>query len=115
MAFLKPITLPSQVVLGYHVIEQIDLPVWRRGKAWSRGVVSLARYVSRDAYDSQAEPFDRISLDITGWDFLTLNFTNEDTMIKSAYELVQSKAVDFGDAEIVDVAPGAVPEDGTVR
>ena len=119
MAFQKAITLPSQVVLSYHVIEQIDLPVWRRnqgpGKGWTRGVISLARYVSKEAYEAGADPFDRVLTDITGYDFLGLNFTNDDTMLKSAYELIKDKWVDFGDADIVDVTPSQTPEDGTVR
>lgn len=114
MAYKKNITLPTQVVVSYFTIAQIDLPVWHRGNSWTQGSITFNRYVSQEAYKAGADPIDYLTYVVDGGAFTQLNFVTQDGLLIGLYSLLQSFITDFADAEIVDVTPNPDHTDGGV-
>lgn len=100
MPMIKTVTLPSQMVLQYHVIQQIDLPIYQEGKGWLPGVFSVARYATKAAFLSGSSPYDTALITLPGLDFLALDFSSDSAMLASSYGLIVDKSVAYGDAEI---------------
>jgi hypothetical protein len=103
MAFLKEVTLPSQVVLNYHVIEQVNLPVWQKATSWTKGVVSISRFVNKAAFDFGASPFDWTTVSLDPQSLGQLDYTSEAATLAGLHDLIKATSVDYGDAEIVDL------------